>query len=177
MPDKLVEALDVTTQLAMAAGLDALREAGIPLVQKYRKTTTGRYLPDRWQLPEALRDETGVVFASAFPGYDRFADETRRCYTYEARRAQRALLEDLRLYTSDEATLREIQRRTLELDDLLEREPYAFDRRFFGPSEVRAQITGSDDGGGIGWMLWNPRNTYTEAALRIDATAASPETR
>jgi hypothetical protein len=54
---------------------------------------------------------------------------------------------------------------------------YAFDRRFFGPSEVRAQITGSDDGGGIGWMLWNPRNTYTEAALRIDAPAASPETR
>ncbi len=36
MPEKLVEALDITTQLAMAAGLDALREAGIPLVQTYR---------------------------------------------------------------------------------------------------------------------------------------------
>jgi hypothetical protein len=35
VPDKLVEALDITTQLAMAAGLDALREAGIPLAQTF----------------------------------------------------------------------------------------------------------------------------------------------
>ena len=48
---------------------------------------------------------------------------------------------------------------------------YAFDRRVFGPSEVRAQIQGSDDAGGIGWMLWNPRNAYTEAALRASARA------
>ena len=64
----MVEALDITTQLAMAAGLDALREAGIPLVQTYKKTSKGTYLPERWLLPEALRDETGVIFASAFPG-------------------------------------------------------------------------------------------------------------
>jgi hypothetical protein len=43
---------------------------------------------------------------------------------------------------------------------------YAFDKRIFGPGEVRAQIRGSDDGGGLGWMLWNPRNDYTGAALR-----------
>jgi len=43
---------------------------------------------------------------------------------------------------------------------------YAFDRRIFGPSEVRAQIKGVDDAGGVGWMLWNPRNDYTAAALR-----------
>ena len=28
-------------------------------------------LPDRWVLPESMADETGVIFASAFPGYDR----------------------------------------------------------------------------------------------------------
>jgi hypothetical protein len=61
VPEKLVEALDTSTQLAMAAGLDALHEAGIPLVLTYRQTTTGKYLPDRWILPEALRDETGVI--------------------------------------------------------------------------------------------------------------------
>ena len=38
---------------------------------------------------------------------------------------------------------------------------YAFDKRIFGPGEVRAQIRGGDDGGGSGWMLWNPRNDYT----------------
>ena len=73
VPQKLIDALDITSELAMAAGLDALREAGIPLVQTYKQTTTGKHLPDRWMLPEALRDETGVIFASAFPGGDRFA--------------------------------------------------------------------------------------------------------
>ncbi|MEX2223313.1 MAG: putative glycoside hydrolase [Candidatus Rokuibacteriota bacterium] len=50
---------------------------------------------------------------------------------------------------------------------------YAFDKRIFGPVEVRAQIRGSDDGGGSGWMLWNPRNNYTSAALRPKNSALS----
>ena len=62
------EALDVTTRLAMGAGLDAMRDAGIPLVMRYKTTTLGTQLPDRWGLPDALRDDTGVIFASAFPG-------------------------------------------------------------------------------------------------------------
>jgi hypothetical protein len=48
---------------------------------------------------------------------------------------------------------------------------YAFDKRIFGPGEVRAQIRGSDDGGGRGWMLWNPKNDYTAAALRSKTPA------
>ncbi|NWF71259.1 MAG: acyltransferase domain-containing protein, partial [Chloroflexi bacterium] len=130
VPGKLIEALDVTTQLAMAAGLDALREAGIPLVMTYRATTTGKHLPDRWMLPEALRDETGVIFASAFPGGDRFADEFTRYYTYQSRLDQLQMLEDLRLYASDGRTLSEINRRINDLREVLEREPYEFDRRF-----------------------------------------------
>ena len=50
---------------------------------------------------------------------------------------------------------------------------YAFSRKIFGPSEVRAQIKGSDDGGGTGWMLWNPRNSYTAEALRANAPMAA----
>jgi hypothetical protein len=130
VPAKLVEALDITTQLAIAAGLDALREAGIPLVQTYRKTTKGTFLPDRWMLPEALRDETGVIFASAFPGYDRLADEFERYYAWENRRAQLAELEDLSRYTQDPATLQELGRRIGALREELERAPYEFDRRF-----------------------------------------------
>jgi hypothetical protein len=42
---------------------------------------------------------------------------------------------------------------------------YAFDRRVFGSREVRAQIKGAADGGGVGFMLWNPRNDYTAQAL------------
>ena len=130
VPAKLVEALDTTTQLAMAAGLDALREAGIPLIQTWRKTTTGKYLPDRWLLPESMRDDTGVVFTSAFPGYDRFSDEAKRYFTYEGRLERRRLLEELRSSVRDPEALREIHRRIVEVDDELAREPYAFDRRF-----------------------------------------------
>ncbi len=43
---------------------------------------------------------------------------------------------------------------------------YAFDRRIFGVTEIRDQIRGADEGGATGWMLWNPRNDYTGAALR-----------
>jgi hypothetical protein len=50
---------------------------------------------------------------------------------------------------------------------------YAFDRRIFGVPEIRAQIKGSDDAGGIGWMLWNPKNDYTGAALRPKGTLAA----
>ena len=64
-------ALDATTQLAIGAGLDALRDAGIPLVHALQDDhDTGTKLPDRWGLPDALRDDTGVIFASAFPGFD-----------------------------------------------------------------------------------------------------------
>ncbi len=127
---KLVEALDITTQLAIAAGIDALREAGIPLVQTYRTTSKGTYLPEKWMLPQALRDETGVIFASAFPGGDRFVEEFKRFYTWQNRREQIAALEDLRQYTNDGETMAEIQRRVGALREEVTSEPYEFDRRF-----------------------------------------------
>ncbi len=130
VPEKLIEALDLTTQIALAAGLDALREAGIPLVQTYRRTSKGTHLPERWMLPRALRDETGVIFASAFPGLDRLTDEFRRYYEWEQRQAQLAMLEDLRQYMADQGSLQEINRRIAELRETMEREPYLFDRRF-----------------------------------------------
>jgi len=130
VPDKLVEALDITTQLAMAAGLDALREAGIPLVQTWKRTSTGRYLPDRWMLPESLRDETGIIFASAFPGGDRFADEMRRYYLWQERLHHLEMLQALRGYVNENQALLELDRRINAARDDLAREPYVFDRRF-----------------------------------------------
>jgi malonyl CoA-acyl carrier protein transacylase len=66
----LARSLDITTQLALAAAIEALRDAGIPLVRTFRQTTTGKAVATGWALPEGLRDGTGIVFASAFPGYD-----------------------------------------------------------------------------------------------------------
>jgi hypothetical protein len=50
---------------------------------------------------------------------------------------------------------------------------YAFDRRIFGVTEVQAQIRGSEEAGGVGWMLWNPRNDYTGSALRAKNEVAA----
>ena len=128
--EKLVEACDTTTQMAIAAGLDALCEAGIPLVRTYRETSSGKSLPDRWMLPEPLRDETGVIFASAFPGLDRFADELERYHTWVARRQRLDELEELRQVCHEPAAQWELSRRTAALRRELELEPYRFDRRF-----------------------------------------------
>lgn len=42
---------------------------------------------------------------------------------------------------------------------------YAFDRRMFGGDEIRQQIRAADEFGSDGWMLWNPRNVYSEEGL------------
>ena len=134
VPAERVAALDRVTRLAIAAGLDALRDAGIPLVMRYKTTSKGTQLPDRWALPEALRDDTGVIFASAFPGYDSFADEMARYYTDHERREKLATLEGLRVRAQnangDSAVVQEIDRQISELRLAIEKEPYVFDRRF-----------------------------------------------
>ncbi len=129
-PTKLVEALDITTQMAMAAGLDALREAGVPLVRTYRKASNGKMLPDRWMLPESLRDETGIIFASAFPGYDRMLDEMERYFAWQDKQHQIDALEAVASRSQDPSTLADIQARILNLRDEMARAPYTFDRRF-----------------------------------------------
>ncbi|HEX6887240.1 MAG TPA: beta-ketoacyl synthase N-terminal-like domain-containing protein, partial [Candidatus Nanopelagicales bacterium] len=124
-------ALDRTTRLALGAGLDALRDAGIPLVMRYRPTTLGTMLPDRWGLPESMRDDTGVIFASAFPGYGEFATDIERYMVDRGRREQLLALEAVRArMTGAEPAAAEVERRIAELRHQLATEPFTFDRRF-----------------------------------------------
>ncbi len=127
-------ALDRTTCLAIAAGIDALRDAGIPLVMRYKTTSKGTQLPERWALPDALRDDTGVIFASAFPGYDSFAEIMSHYYEDRARRGQVTLLESVRVQVAEanghSALGQELDRRIQELRAAIEKEPFVFDRRF-----------------------------------------------
>jgi hypothetical protein len=44
---------------------------------------------------------------------------------------------------------------------------YAFDRRQFGAEQIRDEIQAAEGFGSDGWMLWNPRNIYTSAGLRL----------
>ncbi|MBI1748215.1 MAG: carboxypeptidase-like regulatory domain-containing protein [Acidobacteria bacterium] len=38
---------------------------------------------------------------------------------------------------------------------------YAFDKRLYTATEIKAQISGATNAGACGWLLWDPRNSYT----------------
>ena len=127
-------ALDQDTRLAIAVGIDALRDAGIPLVVRYKTTSKGTKLPECWSLPESLRDDTGIIFASAFPGLDSFANEMSRYFLDRAHRDQLASLQTLRARITDgngySSIAQEIDHRIEDLCDSIQKQPYVFDRRF-----------------------------------------------
>ena len=85
-------------------------------------------------LPDDLRDGTGVIFASAFPGYNDLADELTRFGIDNARREELATLEAVRAKVAatdgDGTALAEIDRRIHDLQLALEQDGYTFDRRF-----------------------------------------------
>jgi len=134
VPAERLAALDRVTCLAMAVGIDALRDAGLPLVMRYKTTSKGTQLPDRWGLPEALRDDTGVIFGSAFPGYNFLVEELTRYYIHHGRREQLEVLESLRARVAEAngPTIvgQDLDRRISELRAAINKEPFIFDRRF-----------------------------------------------
>ncbi len=130
-PADRIGALDPSSMLAMAAGIDALRDAGIPLVMNYKTTTTGSKLPERWGLPPALRDRTGVIFASAFPGTDRLVDEVTRFEIDHGRRERLTALEHLRdRMGEDNPLVAELDHMLHELRAEIDHGAYEYDRRF-----------------------------------------------
>ena len=65
---KIVAAMDVSTTLSFAAGLEALKDAALPLLPVEQVSSAGKRLVRGWHLPNSIRERTGVVFASVFPG-------------------------------------------------------------------------------------------------------------
>ncbi|WP_321493743.1 polyketide synthase [uncultured Desulfobacter sp.] len=61
---------DLVDELAMAAGIEALKDAHIPLVKAYKKTSTGSKIPDGLVLPEEMQQTTGVIMTGIFPGFE-----------------------------------------------------------------------------------------------------------
>ncbi len=136
VPRERIEALDISTQLAIAAGIEALRDAGIPLVMHHRRTSKGTYLPDGWKLPVSMQDDTGVIFCSAFPGLNRMAEEIER---FSAAQMLQRQLDDLNAMEDVLVSLNpsgqtqfqnELQRRKLEIEAKISEIDYHFDRRF-----------------------------------------------
>jgi len=120
--------------LAIGAGIDAMRDAGVPMVMNYRTTSTGSKLPHRWMLPDKLRDETGIIFASAFPGYNAYADEIRRYQEDLGRKKQTELLSGIReklVAAGDTSDLvKQINDQIAALEQERKDHPYVFDRHF-----------------------------------------------
>ncbi len=134
-PEDRIDALDPVTVLAIGAGLDAMRDAGIPLQRQYKTTSKGTQLPDRWLIPESMRNDTGIIFASAFPGFDSFAAEMKRFYSYqqkvktidELKKLRQSLLKS---NGNSSTAIEEIDNHIQLLEDEIHKEPYNFDRRF-----------------------------------------------
>ena len=123
-------ALGRETQLAIAAGIDALRDAGIPLVQHYKDTTRGTKLPDKWRLADALRDDTGVIFAAAFPGYGDFAAEMEAFWTERVKRARLQELREVRARWTPARRATTSTAGSPSSNASSSEHPYHFDRRF-----------------------------------------------
>ncbi len=85
VPNTIAKALDSTFKMSLAAGILALKDAGLPLIHYYKKTTTGGYLPEKWALPEPMASETGVIFASAFPVMESLITEITNYFHYKYR--------------------------------------------------------------------------------------------
>ena len=135
---KIAEGLDITTKLAISATIEALRDAGIPLVQLYKKTTTGKMLPTQWGLPEEMQSETGVIFASAFPGGVSTVEDVTEYLTHKyAKKSKSELIELYRSLInriSDENGRKELSDWFAEnysmLEDADKEETYKFNNKF-----------------------------------------------
>ncbi len=71
---------DVTISLAIAAGIEALKDARIPLVQQYRQTSHGSRIPDGFALPTDMQHTTGIILTSLFPGFETLITKMNNYY-------------------------------------------------------------------------------------------------
>ena len=129
--------MDVAAQVAVAAGLEALKDAGL---------VKGRSSDRKeWILDECNKDSTGVIYASSFPAMDAAVREVMRFLqsrTVGAAPMER-LIENLRnrllrasvnrtLNADDEASLARMLARARETEEgeVVDSSTYEFDRKF-----------------------------------------------
>jgi 3-oxoacyl-(acyl-carrier-protein) synthase len=134
VPRGLAETMDVAAQVAVAAGMEALKNAGLVSGKSNN--------PSDWMLPEKYRDTTGVVYASSFPAMDAAVGEVMRYLQSKTVGAADtmnlvAALRSRLLRASPESALSEEDEAafarllTLAKDTAHEvTKPYVFDRKF-----------------------------------------------
>ena len=133
----LAETMDVAAQVAVAAGLEALKDAGL--------VKGGSANPKDWVLKECHKDTTGVIYASSFPAMDAAVREVMRFLQSKTvgAAAMETLIESLRnrllrasvnrtLSAEDEASLARLLARARETEEgiVVGESVYEFDRKF-----------------------------------------------
>lgn len=135
VPKGLDETMDVAAKLAVAAGLEALKNAGL--------VSGGSEDIKDWQLPEKYRDSTGVVYASSFPAMDAAVGEVMKFLKSKTVSAASTtgLIESLRsrilmaspdhkISDKDEQAFSRLSATASEIDDSDSVTLYEFDRKF-----------------------------------------------
>lgn len=135
VPPGLAQTMDIAAQVAVAAGMEALKNAGL---------ISGKSNdPKEWMLPEQYRDNTGVVYASSFPAMDAAVGEVMRflqsktvgaANSFRLITALRSRLvrasPDRQLSDDDEAAFARLVARANETEPEQQVKAYEFDRKF-----------------------------------------------
>jgi 3-oxoacyl-(acyl-carrier-protein) synthase len=134
IPPGLAQTMDIAAQLAVAAGMEALKDAG--LVSGLSND------PSEWKLSEQYRDSTGVVYASSFPAMDAAVGEVMRFLQSQKNDASSmrlvsalrsrllSLTAEKQLSDEDEAAFARLLSRSQELEPDESATSYEFDRKF-----------------------------------------------
>lgn len=101
VPQNIIATLDRTYELAIAAGIEVLKDANIQLGGE-----------NSLELPEAYQRGTGVIFASSFPVLDAFANELSHYFRDKISREFLSELEDF--YANMKANLKKHEQHEFE---------------------------------------------------------------
>ena len=93
----VAETLDTTYALAVAAGIEALRHAGLIDSPPANAPLGATFDKSFWKLSRPQRDETGVVFAASFPALDSLVEELARSMAARLHAAKAAAREEWRV--------------------------------------------------------------------------------
>ncbi|MBT3484310.1 MAG: acyltransferase domain-containing protein [Desulfobacula sp.] len=75
------EQYDITMAIGIAAGIEALKDANIPLVMQYKKMKGGKVMiPDGFALPEEMQEDTGVIISCLWPSQETLIEELEKYY-------------------------------------------------------------------------------------------------
>lgn len=137
--ESLVNTMERAVQVAIAAGLEALRDAGI--VSGGGEGTSG------WELPESMQNSTGVVYATSFPALDAAIAEVSKFYETKmvGSMVNTKVIPELRkrlekISSENGKVSKDVEDALNKLDDVLKTEiegngvkrqgEYSFDRKF-----------------------------------------------